>query len=385
LRGSLVVCEVAFALVLMAGMALCAQSLRQARQIDLGLDPRNVWVAGFRLPVVGYDDDRTRSTYRRLRESLAALPGVESVAFADWLPLGLEGGSSTRFAAAGYQPAPGESMSAGVSTVSPGYFRTLRIPVLAGREFAERDDAAAARVVVVNQLFADRYFSGRNPLGLKLDFWSRDWTVVGVVKSGKYRSLNEPPTPFIYVCEPQVGDRSLAAVVRTAGDPRGIARAVERAALAVDPLLKPVAALTMPDYTAGAFAVPRMAAALLSAVGAIALALAGLGLYAVIAYSVSQRTREIGLRMALGAQRFDVLRLFVKQGLKLTGLGIVIGVIGAAAAAQVLSSLLIGVSASDPEAYLTVVAMLAGVALIACWLPARRAARIDPMEALRYE
>src|SRR6185295_10466432 len=190
LRSFLVVAEVALALVLLVGMALCAQSLRRAHQLDLGLDPHQVWAAGFRLPQVGYDDERTRNTYRRLREQLAALPGVESVALADWLPLGLEGGGSTRFAVGGYQAAPGEAMSAGVSTVSPDYFRTLRIPILAGREFAERDDAKAPRAVVINQLFADRYFAGRNPLGLKLDFWGREWTVVGVARNGKYRSLN---------------------------------------------------------------------------------------------------------------------------------------------------------------------------------------------------
>jgi predicted permease len=385
LRSSLVVAEVALALVLLVGMTLCAQSLRRAHQIDLGLDPRNVWAAGFRLPQVGYDDERTRNIYRRLREELAALPGVESAALADWLPLGLEGGGSTRFAVAGYQPAPGEAMSAGVSTVSPDYFRTLRIPILAGREFAERDDAKAPRAVVINQFFADRYFAGRNPLGLKLDFWWREWTVVGVAKNGKYRSLNEPPQPFIYVCEPQVSDRSLAAIVRTTGDPRGIARAVERTAVAVDPLLKPVAALTMTEYTAGAFTIPRMAATLLSALGVIALLLAALGIYGVMAYSVGQRTREIGLRMALGAQRLDVLRMFVMQGMKLAGLGVLVGVVGTLAAAQVLSSLLIGVSARDPFIYLTVIALLIGVALLACWLPARRATKVDPMEALRHE
>jgi predicted permease len=385
LRSALVVAEVALAVVLLVSMTLCAQSLRRAHQIDLGLDPHRVWAAGFRLPLVGYDEERTRTTYRRLREALAALPGVSSVALADWLPLGLEGGSSTRFGVDGYQPAPGEAMSAAVSTVSPDYFRTLRIPILAGREFAERDSAEAPRVVVINQFLADRYFGGRNPLGLKLDFWSREWTVVGVAKNGKYRSLNEPAQPFLYVCEPQIADRSLAAIVRATGDPRGLARAVERVALAVDPLLKPVAALTMAEYTAAAFTIPRMAATLFAALGVVALLLAALGIFAVTAYSVGQRTREIGLRMALGAQRLDVLRLFVKHGMKLAGVGIVAGLIGTVAAAQVLSSLLIGVSGQDPWTYLMVAALLAGVAVVACWLPARRAARVDPMEALRWE
>jgi hypothetical protein len=261
----------------------------------------------------------------------------------------------------------------------------LRIPLIAGREFDERDDAKAQRVVVINQVLADRYFAGRDALGLKLDFWSREWLVVGVARTGKYRALNEPSQAFIYVAEPQVGDRSLVAIIRTTGDPRGIARAVERTAVDIDPLLKPVAALTMVEHTAAAFAIPGIAATLLTALGIAALLLAALGIYGVVANSVNQRTREIGVRMALGARRVDVMRLFVRQGLYLAGLGAGVGAVGTLAAAPVLSSLLIGVTAGDPLSYLAVTALLAGVALLACWLPARRAAKVDPLVALRYE
>jgi predicted permease len=324
------------------------------------------------------DDDRTRNTYRRLRQELAGLPGVESVALADWLPLGFEGGSTTRFAAEGYQPAPGEPMGAGVSTVSPDYFHTLRIPIVAGREFAERGDANAPRAVVINQFLADRYFAGRNPLGLKLVFWGREWLVVGVARPGKYRALNEAPQAFLYVAEPPVGDRSQAAIVRSTGDPYAIARSVEPTAVGIDPLLKPVTALSMIHTTAAAFAIPRVAATLLRALGIVALLLAALGIYGVIANSVNQRTREIGIRMALGARRFDVLRLFFRQGPCLAGLGVGFGVVGTLAAAPLLSSLLIGVTASDPLSSLGVTVLLAGVALLACWLTARRAASVDP-------
>jgi ABC-type antimicrobial peptide transport system permease subunit len=240
-------------------------------------------------------------------------------------------------------------------------------------------------VAVINQFLADRYFAGRDPVGLKVRLWGDEWTIAGVARTGKYRALNEPARAFIYVPLHQVASRSGGVVVRTIGDARGIARSVERVAVAIDPLLKPVAALTMTDYTAAAFAIPRVAATLLTALGMVALLLAALGIYGVIAYTVNQRRREIGMRMALGAQRFDVLRLFVGQGMKLAGVGVFVGLAGTLAASQVLSSLLIGVGARDPLTYLAVAALLAAVALLACWLPARRAARLDPMEALRNE
>ena len=385
LRGALVVCEITLAVVLLIGMTLCARSLQQARRMDVGLDPRNVWCAGFRLPTAGYDNHQVHLLYRRMRQELAALPGVEYAALSDWLPLGFEGGSGAGFSVAGYQPAPGEAMDAGISVISPDYFRALHIPVLSGREFAENDDAEAPRVAIVNQFVADRYFSGRNPVGLKIRVRGDDFTIVGVVKNGKYRSLSEPQQAYLYAPEAQVGGRSLAAVVRTVGDPRAVAQTVARAAAGIDPLLKPVAATTLIDYTAAAFAVPRMASILLAVLGMAALLLAALGIYGVMSFSVSQRVREIGVRMALGAQKFDVLRLFVKQGMGLAGIGLILGVLGGFAAARVLASLLVGVTASDPLTYGSVASALAAVAFVACWLPARRATRIDPMEALRYE
>ncbi|MEW6157340.1 MAG: ABC transporter permease [Verrucomicrobiota bacterium] len=385
LRRAFVVSEIGLALVLLVGMVLCARSLHQARKIDLGLDPTHIWGAGFRLPPVGYDDDRTREVYARLRRELAALPGVESVALADWLPLGFEGGSSARFNVDGYQPAPGESMTAGTSTVSPGYFKTLRVPILAGREFQETDVWNSQRVAVINELLATKYFAGRNPLGLKIRFWESEWLIVGVAKNGKYRSLNEPQQAYIYVAEPQVGDRSLVAIVRTKGDPIGIGAPLERTAMRIDPHLKPVAALTMENYTAAAFAVPRLAAFLLGGLGFTAALLAALGIYGVMAYTVNQRTREIGIRMALGAQAGDVLAHFLKEGLKLTSFGLAAGAVGAFAVAQLLVSVLVGVRASDPLTYALVALGLAAVALLACYLPAKRATHIDPMVALRYE
>ena len=215
--------------------------------------------------------------------------------------------------------------------------------------------------------------------------WGQEWRVVGVARTGKYRSLNEPPQPFIYVSETQAPGRSFGAVIRVAGDPRSIAQAVERTAMAIDPLLKPTAALTMTQYTAAAMAMPRMAAILLAGLGAAAILLAAIGIYGVMSFSVSQRTREIGVRMALGASASHVLVMFVRQGMLLALAGVAVGVAGGLAGAHVLSSLLVGVSASDPFTYGLVAALLAGIAMFACWLPARRATKIDPIVALRCE
>jgi putative ABC transport system permease protein len=209
--------------------------------------------------------------------------------------------------------------------------------------------------------------------------------VIGVAKTGKYRALNEPSSLHVYTAETQFGRRSLATVIRTAGDPTVISREVERVALAIDPALKPIAALSMTDYTAAAFFVPRIAAILLTVLGAAALLLAALGIYGVMSYSVGQRTREIGIRMALGARGADVVGQFVRQGMMMAGIGLMAGVLGAWVAAQLLSSLLVGMSTSDPAIYALVISGLVLVALLACWLPARRAAQVDPLEALRCE
>lgn len=387
LRGALVAAEVALAMVLLVGMALCGRSLNTAAKLDLGLDPANVWVAGFRLPPTGrfLEENGTQKLYERLRLALAEVAGVESSAIADWLPLGFEGGPGGRFAVNGYLPAPGEVPVARASTVSPGYFQTFRIPLLSGREFAEQDDDRAPRVAIINQFLADRYFSGRNPVGLKIKFWNNDLTIVGVARTGKYQSLNESPQPFIYLAQHQMGSSSMTAIVRAKGDPRAVGRAVEQAAAKVDPLLKPMAAMPMNQYVAASFAIPRMAAILLAALGTVALILCVAGLYAVMSYAVNQRTREIGIRMALGAKPLDVLHQFLGQGMRLAVVGLVVGVIGSIASARLLSALLVGAGTGDVVAYLGVAALMLAVALAASWFPARRATKVDPMVALRAE
>lgn len=385
LRSGLVMAEVAFALVLLVAAGLCLRSFQNARRISPGFNTAGVWLSGFRLRAHGYDEERGGRYFQQLRQRLAVAPGVEAAAFADWLPLGFEGGSFGSVQVEGYEPVPGESLSVGLAHVSPDYFRALRIPLLDGRDFTEADDPEGPRVIVVNDAFVKRFLAGRHPLGAKVRYWGSEAVIVGVVATGKYRSLAEPPRPFLYDSAWQSPTAGLTSVLRMKGEAAGAAGLVTREAAALDSAVKVWVGMTFADFTAAAFAIQGIAARLLLVLGAVALALAAIGIYGVIAFSVSQRTRELGIRMALGAQRNDVKRLVLGQGLRLALAGTAAGLLGAVGAGRLLSSLLIGVGALDPLILISVAAGLIGVALAACWLPARRASRVDPVVALRGE
>lgn len=385
MRRALVVGEIALACALLVGMGLCARSFQEARRIDLGLNPQNVWLAGFRLSPDAGDAAWANELYRRLREDAARLPGVESAALVDGMPLGFERGSSTGVEIPGYLPSPGESMAACVAVVSPGYFETMQIPLLSGRDFRENDAREATRSVVVNQAFADRFLPGRDPLGKTLRFWGREARIIGVVKTGKYRALNETPSPHLYAAAETANNRNLTLAVRTRGNPDSVARSIERLAVSLDPRLAPFASLDCETYMAAALAVPRVAAVLLTALGVVALFLAALGTYAVVAQNARQRRRELGVRLALGAQPADLLRLILNQGFALAGLGIVVGGFMGIAASRALASVLVGVKATDVAAWVVPPLLMLLATVSACWLPARRASRVDPIEALRNE
>ncbi|HSH16582.1 MAG TPA: ABC transporter permease, partial [Verrucomicrobiae bacterium] len=322
LRLAFVIGEVALAMVLLIGMGLCLRSLNHSRQVSLGLDPKGVFVAGFRISPSDGDDARVNDFYRRLRREAEALPNIESAALADWLPLGFEGGSSTTVGVEGYQPAPGESMDVDVSLVSPGYFSTLRIPLKAGRDFREGEDANEPFAIVVNETFARRYFGERDPAGLKVRFWNREATVVGVAGNGKYHSLNEPATPWLYVNQLQVTDRDQTLILRGGGSMDAMRRAVEQLVNRIDPTLRPFAAMSYVDFVGAAFVVPRVAALLLSTLGLLALFLSMIGIYAVVSQQVAQRTREMAIRLALGAPPRDVLGQVMRDGLGLALVGL---------------------------------------------------------------
>ncbi|HKE19301.1 MAG TPA: ABC transporter permease [Kofleriaceae bacterium] len=391
LRRALVVAQVTLSLVLLIGSGLFLRSLQRAGAIALGFDPRNLVAMSVDLQLQGYEEARGRDFYRQLLERVRALPGVTSASLATQLPLGLFSGTRRGITIAGHAALPGEDPEVDTATVGPDYFETLRIPIVRGRAFGKRDAPGAPGAVIVNQAFARRYWPGRDALGQHIqlggggDPGTPSLEVVGVAADGKYVTLGEDPRPFFYLPLDQDYASSATLVVRTASDAGAAISSVQSAVHELDPNLPVYDAKTVTDHLALSLLPARMAGAVLGIFGLVALALAALGLYGVVAYSVSQRTREIGVRLALGARRRDILHLIVGEGLRLTALGVALGLPLAAAATRLLSGLLYGVSASDPVTFAAITILLVAVALLACSLPAWRAARVEPMTALHHE
>jgi len=388
LRSALVVAEVGLALVLLVGATLCVRGSRKAQQIDIGFDPRQVLLAGLRVGMHGYDEPRALVFYRQLRERLVAMPGVKEAALASWFPLGFEGGPGIGFAVPGYERKPNEDMGAQYAIVSPRYFAALSIPLLAGRDFTEQDDAAHSRVAIINETMAKRFWPGQDPVGRKFTIWGgqRELTVIGVAKNGKYRYLNEAPKPFVYFAYQQgVWDLNLGVALRTEGNPGTFVSALRNEIHALDPGVEAWNSIAMTDYTQAAFVTQRVVSSLLAALGLVALVLAAMGIYGVMAYVVSQRTHEMGIRLALGATGQRVIQLVLSQGMKLTALGLGLGLLGAVALSNSLTNFLYGVSPFDFWTFAGVLVTLLVASAAACLVPGWRAARVDPMTALRSE
>ncbi|MGD0578246.1 MAG: ABC transporter permease [Bryobacteraceae bacterium] len=392
MRDLLVVGEVALALVALAGAGLFLESFRRVSALDPGFDPHNVLLSKFFLSPSGYTTFAQRGEFMwRLRQRLEALPDVVGVTYAESIPLGFQGAPGCDVKVAGYTPPPGENKAIDRNLIAPGFFHLLRIPVLNGREFTSADDLKAAPVAVVNAAFVRHFLGGRDPVGMQIYGCGTVVTVVGLVQDSKYYSLAEVTKPVIYVPFPQryeaVGDydRGIGLLVRARGENVPTQALLRRAVAAVDPGVGVFGAMAFEDYAHSSVFPQKVAASLLSVLGLIALLLAGAGLYSVMAYVVSQRTHEIGIRMALGGQRSSVLAIILKKGMGLTLIGLVAGLAAALSMTQVVASLLLNVSARDPLVFAGAALFLMLVALLANFAPARRAMQVDPLVALHYE
>jgi predicted permease len=387
LRGILVVSEVALALVVLIGASLFVESFWHAKRTDPGFDPSQVLLAGINLTEQGYNTEEGTLFMRHLSDRIETLPGVRAVSFANDLPLGFSDGPRAVVQVGGYVPRRGEDMRVSWNPIWPGYFDLMRIALIEGRDFTERDDSQSPRVAIINEAFARRFFPGQEPVGRQMRMWESSLTVVGVVKDIKYRSFGETPRPYFYRPMQQAWEPTTGIVlhVRTVGPPLQLLSDLRRELRSVDPGVHLFEVVTLSDYIGEARFAQKIGAALLGVLGALALLLAALGLFSVMAYSVSQRTQEIGIRMALGAQMSDVFRPVVGQSLRLAMAGIGIGLVLSFALTRLVASQLLGVSATDPLTFVAVSCLLCAVALAASFIPARRATKVDPLVALRAE
>ncbi|MBV9924260.1 MAG: ABC transporter permease [Acidobacteria bacterium] len=386
-RGLLVVAEIAVTLVLLVGAGLLLRSFIRLQQTELGFEPRNLLTLTVGAPPQLYGQNAQRAEYfGKMQERLAALPGARGAALASSLPL--DWVLNFSFGVEGRPARAGEEPQADYLAVSPNYFEVMRIPLLRGRGFTERDADGAPAVALINETMARRVFPGEDPLGkrLTIDYMERRIAleVVGVVADTK-QSVGQPTGIQIYDCYLQRPWLSSSFIVRTEGDPTALAPAAQRAVREVDAARAAAGVRTMEQLLSEQVAQPRFYAQLLTAFACVALLLAAVGVYGVMSYTVTQRTHEIGIRIALGARGGDVIRMVVRQGMALALGGVLAGLAAAFALTRVLASLLYEVSATDATVFAFVSLLLTAVALLACLVPARRATKVDPIVALRYE
>lgn len=398
LRSVLVVGQVAVCMVLLIGAGLCLRSLFNARSIDPGFAFHHVVAGEFDLRVSGYNEQSGKLFRQQAIERMQSLPGVDHVSLIDHLPLGQH--TMVTFTREKAEQDE-KGIETDVASILPGYFQTMGIAMLRGRDFTSTDTSSAPRVVIINEALATAMWPKQDPIGKLMvvpvgpGIMSTNKSnepdpallrreVIGVIKTGKYRTLGENPRPFAWLPIAQNYESREAIVVRTTGDPATLTNAIQKEIAALNPNLN-VHMETLEEHMQIPLFPAQAAGALLGGFGFVALLLSTLGLYAVVAYSVARRTREIGVRTALGAQKHDVLKLVIGQGAKMAAIGVGIGLLGAFASTRVLVQLLYGVKALDPVTFAGISVLLVGVAMLASYIPARRAAKVSPIEALRYE
>jgi predicted permease len=383
LRGALVVAEVALSLVALIAAGLFLRSLAAAHRIDPGYDAQRLLSFSFDVGLYGLDKEHGQQLYRAVREQAAALPGVESVALVEAGPLQpslilsifVEGREN-----------PDSGLLVQVDAVDPSFFRTAGVPILAGRGFTDADRKGALAVAVVNRTLAEKFWPNQPAVGRRFTFHgSRPIEVVGVARDAKYLSVSEDPQPYVYLPLAQQYAASVTLLARAARDPAAVLPSVERQVRALAPGMPLVGAGTLSDQLDASLWAPRLGASLLVLFGALALALSAIGIYGVMSFSVAQRARDIGIRMALGAQPGNVLGMVVAQGMRQVALGMAVGVALALASSRVAASLLIDTSPTDPVAFVATPLLLALVALLSIYAPARRATRVNPTKSLRSD
>jgi len=382
-RSGLVLVQVSLSFVLLVGTGLLMQSLLKVRNASPGFNTRGVLDTAIDLVSAGYTPARAQTFQDALLERVRSLPGVESAAFAKMTPLSYVSSATAPIVVDGYTPPPEESPTVDYNEVGEDYFVTMGIPLVAGREFTRADDEKGALVAVVNETMAQRFWQGREPLGQRLQLKGRWMQVVGIAKDSKYSNVRERPTPFFFVPVRQNSLRAAILNIRTPLAPQTMATAIAREVHALDANLAPYEVITLQEQLERSTSPQMVAVTLVGILGGLALLLAAIGLYGVMSYAVSQSTRELGLRMALGADASNVLRLVMSRGLALTAGGVLLGAAVALALTRLLGNLLYNVSPRDPLAFGSALAVMTIASLAACFLPAWRATRTDPARALR--
>jgi macrolide transport system ATP-binding/permease protein len=391
LRNGLVVAQIALSLILLIAAGLVVRALQFLQGNNPGFDTENVLVMSLDVGLQGYDKSRGKQFHRQLIEQVQSLPGVESASMTDFLPLSL-GFSSSEVHVEGQPPARGGNVPTVMNaSVDLNYFATMRIPILQGRNFEVRDVEGAPKVMVVNETFARTFFSGPNPVesavGKRISLSTEGpfIEIVGIARDGKYFSIGEESRPFMYFPLQQYYNSYTALIVRTNSNPEAMMGSIREQVAKLDDKLPVFDIKTMDKHLGLSLFPARVAATLLGGFGLLTLLLAAIGIYGVMSYAAVQRTREIGIRLAMGAQPKQILQMIVRQGMTLASIGLLIGLVGSIGMAKLISSVLYGVSTTDIATFLTISVLLAIVVLLACLIPARRAMKVDPIVTLRYE